>query len=132
AASRTLPDYTLAAVVDDLGSVCARAHHADVGGMQPASMPAGATELIQEGVVIPPVELTADVRRVLVANMRKTAERLGDALAAAAGGAAGRPARAGGVHAGRRGAAAGAGRKARPAPAGPGHGRALPLQRAAH
>jgi N-methylhydantoinase B len=49
-----------------------------VGGMQPASMPAGATELIQEGVVIPPVELTADVRRVLVANMRKPAERLAD------------------------------------------------------
>jgi N-methylhydantoinase B len=73
-----LPDITLVAVVDDLGLVCSRAHHADVGGMQPASMPAGATELIQEGVVIPPVELTADVLRVLVANMRKPAERLAD------------------------------------------------------
>ena len=73
-----LPDITLVAAVDDLGLVCSRAHHADVGGMQPASMPAGATELIQEGVVIPPVELTADVRRVLVANMRKPAERLAD------------------------------------------------------
>jgi N-methylhydantoinase B len=73
-----LPDITLVAVVDDLGLVCSRAHHADVGGMQPASMPAGATELIQEGVVIPPVELTPDVRRLLVANMRKPAERLAD------------------------------------------------------
>jgi N-methylhydantoinase B len=73
-----LPDITLVAVVDDLGLVCSRAHHADVGGMQPASMPAGATELIQEGVVIPPVELTEDVRRLLVANMRKPAERLAD------------------------------------------------------
>jgi N-methylhydantoinase B len=73
-----LPDITLVSVVGDLGLVCSRAHHADVGGMQPASMPAGATELIQEGVVIPPVELTDDVRRVLVANMRKPAERLAD------------------------------------------------------
>jgi N-methylhydantoinase B len=73
-----LPDITLVSVVDDLGLVCSRAHHADVGGMQPASMPAGATELIQEGVVIPPVELTADVRKLLVANMRKPAERLAD------------------------------------------------------
>ncbi len=73
-----LPDITLVSVIDDLGLVCSRAHHADVGGMQPASMPAGATELIQEGVVIPPVELTAEMRRVLVANMRKPAERLAD------------------------------------------------------
>ena len=32
-----LPDITLVSVVDDLGLVCSRAHHADVGGMQPAS-----------------------------------------------------------------------------------------------
>jgi N-methylhydantoinase B len=73
-----LPDITLVAVVDDLGIVCSRAHHADVGGMQPASMPAGATELLQEGVVIPPLRLTGDVRALLVANMRKPAERLAD------------------------------------------------------
>ena len=46
--------------------------------MQPASMPAGATELLQEGVVIPPLRLTGDVRALLVANMRKPAERLAD------------------------------------------------------
>ena len=73
-----LPDITLVMLVDRLGIVCSRAHHADVGGMQPASMPAGATELLQEGVVIPPLPLTADVRRLLVANMRKPAERLAD------------------------------------------------------
>src|SRR5207342_1976842 len=73
-----LPDITLVSVVDDLGIVCSRAHHADVGGMQPASMPAGATELLQEGVVIPPLRLTGDVRALLVANMRKPAERLAD------------------------------------------------------
>ena len=34
-----------------------RAHHADVGGMAPGSMPAGSRELLQEGLVIPPVRL---------------------------------------------------------------------------
>src|SRR5690348_18487544 len=65
-------------VVRGLGVVCARAHHADVGGMQPASMPAGATELIQEGVVVPPMPLSDDVLALLVANMRRPAERLAD------------------------------------------------------
>ena len=36
-----------------------RAHHADVGGMAPGSMPAGSRELLQEGLVIPPVRLVA-------------------------------------------------------------------------
>ena len=81
-----LPDITLVAVVDDLGIVCSRAHHADVGGMQPASMPAGATELLQEGVVIPPHSSDGRCAR---APRRQHAK---------AGRAAGRPARAGGVH----------------------------------
>ena len=115
-----LPDITLVAVVDDLGLVCSRAHHADVGGMQPASMPAGATELLQEGVVIPPIELTAEVRTLLVANMRKPAERLADLRAQEACMLVG------------RGASARAGAPVRPPPAGRGHGRALRLQRAAH
>jgi N-methylhydantoinase B len=41
-----LPDITLVSRVSDLGYVVSRAHHADVGGMQPASMPAGARELL--------------------------------------------------------------------------------------
>ena len=73
-----LPDITLVMVVRGLGVVCARAHHADVGGMQPASMPAGATELIQEGVVVPPMPLSDDVLALLVANLRRQAERLAD------------------------------------------------------
>ncbi|HEU0193078.1 MAG TPA: hydantoinase B/oxoprolinase family protein [Gaiellales bacterium] len=73
-----LPDITLVMRVDDLGFVVSRAHHADVGGMQPASMPAGATELLQEGVVIPPLRLTTDVAELLVANMRRPAERRAD------------------------------------------------------
>ena len=73
-----LPDITLVSMVDRLGLLCSRAHHADVGGMEPASMPAGARELLQEGVVIPPLPLTAEVERLLVANMRRPRERLGD------------------------------------------------------
>jgi N-methylhydantoinase B len=73
-----LPDITLVSRVGDLGFVVSRAHHADVGGMQPASMPVGARELIQEGVVIPPVRLTDDLLRVLVANMRRPEQRLAD------------------------------------------------------
>ena len=37
-----------------------RAHHADVGGMAPGSMPAGSRELVQKGLVIPPVRLVRD------------------------------------------------------------------------
>jgi N-methylhydantoinase B len=36
-----------------------RAHHADVGGERPGSMPPGATHLEQEGVVIPPTRVGA-------------------------------------------------------------------------
>jgi N-methylhydantoinase B len=61
-----------------------RAHHADVGGMAPGSMPAGSRELVQEGLVIPPVRLVAggepvtDVRDLLLANTRTPMEREGD------------------------------------------------------
>lgn len=37
-----------------LGYVASRAHHAEIGGMRPGSMPPGATRLIEEGVVIAP------------------------------------------------------------------------------
>jgi N-methylhydantoinase B len=61
-----------------------RAHHADVGGMAPGSMPAGSRELLQEGLVIPPVRLVrddapvADVLALLLANTRTPGEREGD------------------------------------------------------
>ena len=79
-----LPDITLVSRVDGLGYVVSRAHHADVGGMQPASMPAGATELLQEGVVIPPLRMTAEVVELMVANMRRPLERRADLRAQAA------------------------------------------------
>ncbi len=43
--------------------VASRAHHADVGGMSPGSLPLS-TELFQEGLVIPPVRLIRAGRQV--------------------------------------------------------------------
>jgi 5-oxoprolinase (ATP-hydrolysing) len=40
-----------------IGYVCNRCHHAEIGGIRPASMPPDATLLVQEGVIIPPVYL---------------------------------------------------------------------------
>ncbi|MGZ4431190.1 MAG: hydantoinase B/oxoprolinase family protein [Gaiellales bacterium] len=73
-----LPDITLVSVAADLGLLVSRAHHADVGGMRPGSLPTEATELLQEGLVIPPMRLTDDVLRLMIANMRRPAERLAD------------------------------------------------------
>ena len=72
-----LPDITLVSRTE-LGFAVTRAHHADVGGMEPASLPAGSTELFQEGLVIPPVRLEQDVLALLLANMRNPDERRGD------------------------------------------------------
>ncbi|RBP47715.1 5-oxoprolinase (ATP-hydrolysing) [Roseimicrobium gellanilyticum] len=57
-----LPDVTLITPVHDdthrlLGFVANRAHHAEIGGKSPGSMPANATSLVEEGVVIPPMIL---------------------------------------------------------------------------
>jgi len=73
-----LPDITLVSIVGGLGVLVSRAHHADVGGMWPGSLPAGSTELYQEGVVIPPMRLTAEVMRLLLANMRNPGQRAAD------------------------------------------------------
>lgn len=66
-----------------LGYVASRAHHADVGGMSPGSMPV-ATEIYQEGLIIPPLrlfssgELNQDAWKIILANVRTPAERSGD------------------------------------------------------
>jgi 5-oxoprolinase (ATP-hydrolysing) len=56
-----LPDVTLITPVFQndtlLGYIANRAHHAEIGGITPGSMPANATRLIQEGVVIAPRHL---------------------------------------------------------------------------
>src|SRR4051794_35039456 len=77
-----LNDLTLVApcFVDDrlVGWAANRAHHADVGGMAPGSIPPEATEIQQEGLRIPPILLTDEMRSVLMANSRTPDERRGD------------------------------------------------------
>lgn len=66
-----------------LGYVASRAHHSDVGGMSPGSMPL-AREIYQEGLRIPPVLLyragarNEDLWRTILANVRTPVERAGD------------------------------------------------------
>jgi N-methylhydantoinase B len=63
--------------------VASRAHHADVGGAAPGSMPLS-REIYQEGLRIPPVvlvregEIQPDVWRLLLTNVRTPEEREGD------------------------------------------------------
>src|SRR6266436_554687 len=72
-----LPDVTLVSRTA-LGYAVSRAHHADVGGMEPASLPAFSRELYQEGLIIPPTPLTDEVIDLFVANARNPDERRGD------------------------------------------------------
>lgn len=71
-----LPDITLISAVfyedEKIGYLANRAHHAEIGGKQPGSMPIDARTLVEEGVVIPPMQivkegvlLEADLRMVL-------------------------------------------------------------------
>jgi len=61
-----------------VGWVANRAHHADVGGAAPGSLPADATDVHQEGLRLPPVRLTPEVRALVIANSRTGLERSGD------------------------------------------------------
>ncbi len=61
-----------------IGFAANRAHHADVGGSAPGSIPADATEIQQEGFRIPPVRLDDGLRALLRANSRTPDERSGD------------------------------------------------------
>jgi N-methylhydantoinase B len=83
-----LPDVTMVSPVfidsaSPLFYVASRAHHADIGGMSPGSLPLS-TELYQEGLIIPPVKLVDGGRRnegvlaLLTANSRAPQERIGD------------------------------------------------------
>jgi N-methylhydantoinase B/oxoprolinase/acetone carboxylase alpha subunit len=66
--------------------VANRAHHSDVGGMTPGSMPL-ATEIYQEGLIIPPLKLVQKGKldkyllNFILANVRTPDERKGDLLA---------------------------------------------------
>ncbi|RMG46576.1 MAG: 5-oxoprolinase [Acidobacteria bacterium] len=93
-----LPDVTVIAPVDAggvrIGYVAARAHHAELGGTRPGSMPPDATRLVEEGVVIPPFRLVRNeradwdaLRRLLTGApypTRALADNLADVAAAVA------------------------------------------------
>lgn len=84
-----LPDVTMVSPVfaegveTPIGYVASRAHQADIGGMAPGSMPV-AEELIQEGLVIPPLrlyragELVSEALALILRNVRTPDERRGD------------------------------------------------------
>lgn len=90
-----LPDITMIAPVYVEGKsepaffVANRAHHADIGGMSAGSMPL-ATEIYQEGVIIPPVKWIAGgepnsaLEGLLLANVRTPEERREDLAAQSA------------------------------------------------
>jgi N-methylhydantoinase B len=83
-----LPDITLVSPVAHEGSIVGyavtRAHHSDVGGMSPGSMPSNSREVFQEGIIIPPIRLVkdgeyvTDVLDLLLANVRTPGLRRGD------------------------------------------------------
>ena len=84
-----LPDLTLVTAVGDdegalLGYVANRAHHADVGGAAPGSMPASATDIAMEGLRIPPIlvgdasGIRTDILNLVAGNSRTPRERRGD------------------------------------------------------
>jgi len=87
-----LPDITLVSPVflpkdrQPTFYVANRAHHSDVGGMSPGSMPV-AREIYQEGLIIPPLRLVRqgvmvdDVLALVLANVRTPDEREGDLAA---------------------------------------------------
>ena len=64
-----------------------QAHHVDMGGFAPGSMPFGVTEIFQEGLQIPPVrlfrkgELDRDLWAMIAQNVRPRTEVRGDLLA---------------------------------------------------
>jgi N-methylhydantoinase B/oxoprolinase/acetone carboxylase alpha subunit len=86
-----LPDITAVAPVFTGGRkpsfyVASRAHHSDVGGVSPGSMPL-AREIYQEGLRIPPIllqrrgKMDRALLRMILANVRTPVEREGDLAA---------------------------------------------------
>src|SRR5829696_8912691 len=83
-----LPDITLVSPTsyegEIIGYAVTRAHHSDVGGMRPGSMPSDSREIYQEGIIIPPVRLVRggeyvqDILDLLLANVRTPDLRRGD------------------------------------------------------
>ena len=88
-----LPDITVILPVFAAGELIAfaasRAHHADVGGRVPGSMPADSRTLADEGVVISPRVLDEEAITELTGRMRQPAQRRADLRAQLAAGWAG-------------------------------------------
>jgi N-methylhydantoinase B len=72
-----------------LGFAVSRAHHADVGGRVPGSMPADSHTLAEEGVVIPPRPMSDEAVDEVIARMRQPRERRADLRAQLAANRAG-------------------------------------------
>ena len=80
-----LPDLTLVSpVFDSQGTLCFlvanRAHHADVGGISPGSLPLS-THIDQEGIRIPPTRWSEALGEQIMAASRTPEERRGDLMA---------------------------------------------------
>ena len=83
-----LPDLTLIHPIFYNGEIIAyaanKAHHSDVGGKSPGSMAGDATEIFQEGIIIPPVKLVKrrkvdkELTNLILSNVRTPHARLGD------------------------------------------------------
>jgi N-methylhydantoinase B len=88
-----LPDITVVTPVfaerTPIGFAASRAHHADVGGRVPGSMPADSRRLSEEGVVISPRPLDEQAIEQLAASMRQPDERRADLRAQLAANATG-------------------------------------------
>ena len=80
-----LPDVTIMKPIFFEGALqfvgINRAHHGDVGGLEPGSYAPGARELFHEGIRIPPLRIYRDERPLMdVINMIRINTRLPDAL----------------------------------------------------
>jgi N-methylhydantoinase B len=88
-----LPDITVISPIftrdDHVGFAASRAHHADVGGSVPGSMPADSHTLEEEGEVIEPRRLDDDAIRELAERMRNPRQRAADLRAQLAANRAG-------------------------------------------
>jgi N-methylhydantoinase B len=83
-----IPDVSVVAPVfhegEVVGFAAAIAHHMDMGGIVPGSMPANATEVFQEGIRLPPLRLyragvpDEAVHAILERNVRVPETTLGD------------------------------------------------------
>ena len=95
-----IPDQTIVMPIVSggrtVGLACTMAHQQDFGGMTIGSLPPDATEIFQEGLVLPPCKLVAegewneDLMNVILKNVRMPGHTIGDLRAMMAAGDVGR------------------------------------------